>query len=173
MLSEGAISNWIGVYLLEDKAATGALAAAGYTIFTLTETLARFAGDRANERIGPVRLVRAGSALFAAGLIVVLLSPNVWFSIAGLILAGIGISPINPLAFSAVGHSGSDNGSGGQAIGRFTTLSYGGLLGGPAIIGAIAQAVGLPLALASTLVAVALIAVAAPATGRIRVSLPG
>jgi len=138
MLAEGAISSWIGVYLLEHKATTGALAAAGYTVFTLTETLARFAGDRVNERIGPVRLIRAGALLFASGLVVVLLSPNVWLSIAGLVLAGIGISPINPLAFSAVGHSGSEDESAGHAIGHFTTLSYGGLLGGPAIIGAIA-----------------------------------
>jgi MFS family permease len=165
MLSEGAISNWIGVYLLEHKAATGALAAVGYTVFTLTETLARFVGDRVQERIGAVRLVRAGTLLFAIGLAITLLGPNVWLSIGGLVLLGAGISPINPVAFSAVGHAGEEDTSAGTAIGHYTTLSYGGVLGGPAVVGGLAQLVGLPVALASTLVPIGLIAYAAPATG--------
>lgn len=156
MLSEGAISNWIGVYLREHKEATVALAALSYTVFTFTETLARFAGDRALERVGAVRLIRASTALFAAGLAITLLSPNIWFSMGGLVLIGIGISPINPVAFGAVGHTG--DGASGTAIGHYTTLSYGGVLGGPAVIGGLAQAVGLPVALASTLMPIGLIA---------------
>lgn len=166
MLAEGAVSNWISIYLADHKGAPAAVAAAAYAIFTLTETLARFAGDRTNELIGPVRLVWAGTALFTVGLLTTLLSPNVWVALCGLVLAGIGIAPINPLAFSAVGHSGTDNGAAGAAIGHYTTLSYGGLLGGPVIIGALAELAGLPLALAFTLVPVAFIAVAAPAVGR-------
>lgn len=166
MLSEGAISNWIGVYLLEHKAATAAVAALGYTIFTLTETLTRFVGDRLNERIGAVRLVRAGTAVFAIGLAITLLSPSLPVSIGGLVLVGIGISPINPVAFSAVGHLGEEDGAASTAIGHYTTLSYGGVLGGPAVVGGLAQAVGLPVALASTLVPIGLIAAGAPATGR-------
>jgi MFS family permease len=167
MLAEGAISNWIGVYLLEHKAAAASLAALAYTVFTLTETLARFAGDRVNERIGAVRLLRAGALLFAIGLAITLLSPNVWLSIGGLVLTGIGIAPINPVAFSAVGHRGEETGTAGTAIGHYTTLSYGGVLGGPALIGGIAQVVGLPIALAFTLLPIALIAGGARAAGHV------
>jgi MFS family permease len=163
MLSEGAISNWIGVYLLEHKAASGALAALGYTVFTFTETLTRFAGDRIHARVGAVRLIRSGTVLFAVGLVVTLLSANVWLSIAGLVLVGAGISPINPVAFSAVGH-GSQSDEAGTVLGHYTTLSYGGVLGGPAVVGGLAQLVGLPVALACTLVPIGLIAYGAPAT---------
>ncbi|MFI6079154.1 MFS transporter [Actinoplanes sp. NPDC051343] len=166
MLAEGAVSNWIGVFLRDYKDAAAALAAAGYTVFTLTETLARYAGDRATERLGPVRLVWAACSLFAVGLLVILLSPGPWLAMAGLVLAGVGIAPINPLAFSAVGHSTADESASGTAIGHYTTLSYGGLLGGPAVIGAVAEWAGLPAALAFTLVAIAIIAVAAPALAR-------
>jgi MFS family permease len=166
MLTEGAVSNWIGVFLRDYKDAAAALAAAGYTVFTLTETLARYAADRVTERLGPVRLVWAASSLFAVGLLVILLSPSPWLAMAGLVLAGVGIAPINPLAFSAVGHSTADEADSGTAIGHYTTLSYGGLLGGPAVIGAVAAWTDLPAALALTLVAVAFIAVAAPALGR-------
>jgi MFS family permease len=165
MLAEGAVSNWVGVYLLDHKGAVAATASAAYTVFTLTETLARLAGDRATERFGPVRLVGAGTVLFTAGLLITLLSSDVWVAIGGLVLAGIGVAPINPLAFSAVGHLSADDGRTASAIGHFTTLSYGGLLGGPAIIGAVASFAGLPLALAVTLIPMAFIAVTAPALG--------
>lgn len=164
MLSEGAISNWVGVFLLQHKQATAALAALGYTVFTLTETLARFAGDRVLERVGAVRLVRAGTALFAIGLVITLLGPDVWLSMGGLVLIGIGISPVNPVAFSAVGHGGErDDGASGTAIGHYTTLSYGGVLGGPTVVGGLAQVVGLPAALAATLAPIGLIACGARA----------
>jgi MFS family permease len=166
MLAEGAISNWIGVYLRDYKEAAAALAAAGYTVFTLTETVARYAGDRANERLGPVRLVWVGCALFTAGLLVVLLSPGPWLVLAGLVLAGAGIAPINPLAFSAVGLGAADEASAGTAIGHYTTLSYGGLLGGPVLIGTVAELTSLPSALAVTVLAIVLVAVAAPALAR-------
>lgn len=172
MLSEGAISNWAGVYLLEHKEATAGLAALGYTVFALSETLARFAGDRALVRVGAVRLVRAGTALFAVGLAITLLSPNAWLSMGGLVLIGIGISPINPVAFSAIGHAGDEDGT---AIGHYTTLSYGGVLGGPAVVGGLARVVGLPAALVSTLVPMGLIAYGARAfrTGLLPTAEPG
>jgi MFS family permease len=138
------------------------VAALGYTVFTCGETLTRFAGDRAQERFGPVRLIGAGATLFAAGLLIILLSPSPWISIAGLAVAGVGIAPVNPIAFSAAGHCGGTDS--GVAIGHYTTLSYGGVLGGPALVGALADGFGLGTALACLLVPAAVILLGAKAT---------
>jgi fucose permease len=158
MLSEGAVSNWAGVYLREYKDAAPALAAAGYTVFTVAEMLARFAGDRVQLRAGPARLVRVSALIFCGGLVLVLLGPSVWTAIGGLALVGIGIAPMNPVAFSAVGRSGGDDGT---SVSHYTTLSYTGILAGPAIIGGLAEAFGLPIALATLLVPLILIGVGA------------
>lgn len=171
MLCEGAISNWSAVFLRDELAATAAVASLGYSVFTVVETLTRLIGDRARRRIGPVPLVRISVALAAAGLALVLLgSPmnSVWLAIVGFGALGAGLAVLNPIVFSAVGHgSVADTGStdtAGEAIAHYTTMSYGGVLGGPAIVGWMSGAMGLTAALACLFVPLVGIAVFAKLT---------
>ncbi|HWH00246.1 MAG TPA: MFS transporter [Pilimelia sp.] len=161
MLSEGAVSNWVGILLRDHQSTSTALAAAGYTVFTAAETAARFAGDRVQQRIGVERLVRGSAALFCGGMLLLLLAPVPWASIAGLALVGVGIAPMNPAALSAVGSESASARSDGTAVARFTTLSYAGILAGPPIIGGLAELVGLPLALSFLMVPLLMIGVGA------------
>lgn len=173
MLSEGAVSNWVGVYLRHHQAASAALAAAGYTIFTIAETVARLTGDRIQERIGVSRLVRGSAVLFCAGMLLFLLAPSPWVSIAGLALVGVGIAPMNPAAVSAVGSDSASARSDGIAVARFTTMSYAGILAGPAIIGGLAHLVGLPLALSLLIIPLLLIGLGARIFVHRPVATPG
>ncbi|HEX6352614.1 MFS transporter [Actinophytocola sp.] len=159
MLCEGAISNWSAVFLHDELAATAAVASLGYSVFTVVETATRLVGDGVRRRVGPVPVVRVSVALAIAGLALVLLgSPSdiVWLAIVGFGLLGAGLAVLNPIVFSAVGHgSVQDTGSAdtaGAAIAHYTTMSYGGVLAGPAIVGWLSGAMGLTAALACLLV---------------------
>src|SRR5256885_16792098 len=70
------------------RARRAVAAALGFGAFSLAMTAGRFAGDRMVARFGPVRVLRASSALAAAGLAVALL---------------IGSAPIAPIGFGTVG----------------------------------------------------------------------
>jgi MFS family permease len=171
MLAEGAISNWSAVFLHDELAATAAVASLGYSVFTIVETATRLIGDGVRRRVGPVPLVRVSVALAIAGLALVLLGAPadvVWLAIVGFGLLGAGLAVLNPIVFSAVGHgSVQDSGSAdsaGEAIAHYTTMSYGGVLAGPAVVGWLSGAMGLTAALACLLVPLIGIAVFAKLT---------
>ena len=168
MLCEGAISNWSAVFLHDELATSAALASIGYSVFTITETATRMVGDGIRRRIGPVQLVRVTALLAMAGLALVLLGSAAWLAIVGFGVLGAGLAILNPIIFSAVGHgSVRDSGSAdstGTAIAHYTTLSYGGVLAGPAVVGWLSGPIGLTAALACLLVPMAGIAVFARIT---------
>lgn len=171
MLCEGAISNWSAVFLHDELATTAAVASLGYAVFTVVETATRLVGDGMLRRFGPVLLVRVSVGLAVVGLSLVLLGAPadvVWLAIVGFGALGAGLAVLNPIVFSAVGHgSVQDSGSAdtaGGAIAHYTTISYGGVLAGPAVVGWLSGAMGLTAALACLLVPLAAIAVFAKVT---------
>ena len=61
LLAEGAAADWSAVYLSDSLGATAAVAALGYTGFSLAMATSRAIGDRLNQRVGPVALARGGA----------------------------------------------------------------------------------------------------------------
>ena len=74
LLAEGAAADWSAVYLSHSLGATAAVAALGYTGFSLAMAASRLVGDRLNGRFGPVALARGGGLLAAAALALALVS---------------------------------------------------------------------------------------------------
>jgi MFS family permease len=107
-------------------------------------TLGRLCGDRLADRWGPLRFVRVSSAAAALGWAVALFLDSVPAALVGLVLLGFGLSSVVPNVFSKA----SRVGRAGPAIAVVTFCGYGGMLAGPAAIGGLAGAVGLPAALA-------------------------
>jgi predicted MFS family arabinose efflux permease len=158
LLAEGAAENWSAVFLRQDRHAEAALATAGYLVFTLVQFGGRVIGDRVHRWWGPVKLVRRGAAVAAAGLCLELTAPDPAWAIVGIGIYSLGLSGLVPIVFGAVGHgSAAEHGASGvtAAVARFTTLSYLGYLLGPAAIGWLAQGVGLTWALSSVLIILA------------------
>jgi MFS family permease len=118
------------------------VAAASTTGFSLTLTIARFAGDPLVERFGVVRTVRAGGVVAALGGLLVVLSPNAAVAITGFGMLGLGIAVVVPLAFAAAGHKGPNA---SRAIAGVATVTYTSGLVAPSLIGAIAQATSLTM----------------------------
>jgi fucose permease len=167
MITEGAMGDWGGVYLRGDLGAAAGVAALAFAAFAAGMTIARVTGDWVNERIGPTRLLRWGSALAAVslGTLLVLASPVA--ALAGLVLVGIGVANGVPLLFSAAGAGGVE--TSGPSIAAVSSMGSLGFLVGPPFIGILADATSLPLALTSLVAATAVVAVLA---GRVTARAP-
>ena len=138
------------MYLASVLGSGPGVAAAGYAVFSAAMTIGRLSGDWLTVRVGRVRLMRIGAVLAAAGLSAALLIGTVPAALAGFVCVGAGFSVAVPLVFSAAGRL--DSRSAGPGLAAVTTAGYLGFLAGPPIIGFVAQAFTLPLALAIVVV---------------------
>jgi MFS family permease len=138
---EGSIADWSGVFLKEHFHATDGLAPLALSAFSVMMLGARLVGDRLKARYGAQRLVVSGAMLGAAGLFFAVLSPNAYFGLVGFAIAGLGLALVFPFVFSAAGADGP------MALAGVATMAYSGSLMGPPVIGAIAQGVGMQVAI--------------------------
>jgi predicted MFS family arabinose efflux permease len=144
MLAEGAIGDWSGIYLRHTTGASPAAAATAFTGFSLGMAVARLGGDFVNTRIGPERLLRAGTALVAITLGAVLLIGQTVPAVLGFVLCGLGIANAVPLLFTAAGRIDPP----GPSLAAAFTLGYTGFIVGPPVIGVLSDQTGLPRTLA-------------------------
>lgn len=163
LLTEGAMADWIAIFLRDALRAGAATAAAGYAVFSAAMATGRLFGDWVTDRLGPVRLVRSGAVLGAAGLSVALLAPVSAGALAGFAVVGLGFAAIVPNVFAASARIPSM--SPGAGIAAVTTMGYSGFLIGPPLIGWLAEWIGLRQAL---FVLVALTSAAALLAGSVR-----
>ncbi|MCA8878471.1 MAG: MFS transporter [Rhodobacteraceae bacterium] len=141
-IGEGAMADWSAVFLTRVAGATEAQAALGYAAYSAAMVAMRLAGDRVVLWFGPVRAVRTGGLLAAAGALVALTLATPATAILGFMVMGLGYAVVMPLAFGRAARD--PNLSAGRAIASVATLGYGGVLIGPPVIGAVAAAFSLP-----------------------------
>jgi MFS family permease len=149
---EGALSDWGALHLREHLHAAPALAAAGYAGFSSAMALGRLAGGRLVAAVGERRLLVGGALVAAVGALTAVWTTSLPVALGGFVLVGLGLANVFPLAIARAGALGGPSG-----VALSTTVGYTGLLGGPPVIGFLAQHAGLPTALAT----VALMAVLA------------
>jgi predicted MFS family arabinose efflux permease len=149
MLGEGAMANWSTHYMLRIASADSAFAPMGLVAFSLAMMTARFLGDRVRDRMGDRQLLISSSTVAVAGLALALLIPHPIVVLIGMMLVGLGLSVVVPIAYSTAGNT--PDLAPGVGIGMVTTIGYGGLLLGPPIIGFLADWQDLRFALAFTL----------------------
>jgi MFS family permease len=171
MVCEGAALGWGGIFLHETRGAALPLAAAAITAYTGGQTAGRLIGDRLTLRLGAGTLFRSGAALATAGFAVAVLSRHPYAAVAGFALAGLGMSVLIPLTFSAIGAL--PGAATAALVSRFTTFTYAGILLGPALIGWAAQVAGLAPTLAALIPMLAVLAVLSPVRGQYRRTRPG
>jgi MFS family permease len=149
---EGALTDWGALHLRENLAAAPVLAAAGYAGFSLAMAAARLAGGQLVILLGERRLLVGGSLRAAAGALTAVTTSSLPIALGGYAVVGLGLANVFPLAIARAGALGGPSG-----VALATTVGYTGLLGGPPVIGFLAEHAGLPVALAT----VALLAVVA------------
>jgi predicted MFS family arabinose efflux permease len=144
-MAEGAMLDWSALFLRDFRDVAASAAGVGYACFSIAMASGRLIGDRMIQRLGPVRMVRFGAALAAAGFAVVAIVPWATASLIGFVLIGLGASNIVPVMFSAAGRL--PGASPAMSLAAVTVLGYAGLLIGPALIGFISNASSLAWAM--------------------------
>lgn len=155
---EGAVVTWSGVFLYENLGASLGTAALGYVAFNLCQTSGRLVGDRLLARHSAPVLITLGTLAAAGGLTLTVLSPWPALAIAGFAVMGLGLATPLPVLYSVVGHLGADGAGAAGSLARFTTMTYSGILLAPALIGGLAQLIGLTWTLAALIPVLCLVA---------------
>ena len=145
MIGEGAMADWIAIYLRDTLHTTEAFAALGYSAFSASMAAGRLFGDWFTHEWGPARFARILALTATAGLTLALLAPGLGAALVGFALTGLGYSVIVPLVFSASGRV--PGVSPGLGIAAVSTTGFFGFLVGPPLIGYLADATSLRLAL--------------------------
>jgi MFS family permease len=165
MLAEGTANDWSVLHVSSVLDAPEATAALAYGFFAAAMTIGRLLTDRVVARFGQVAVVRYGSAIAAAGLLLTSLTTSVPLAIAGWTVFGIGLSGTVPQLFGAAGHADRENA--GANVSRVAGVGYLGMLAGPAVIGPMTNLMPLNLTflliVAFCLVAVASAGILSPA----------
>jgi MFS family permease len=157
MVPEGAVLDWGALYLRNELSASVTLSGFAFAAFSLAMSVMRFAGDVIRDRFGAVTTLRACAVVAIAGLLLAGFAPTASVAIIGFALAGVGISNLVPIAFSAAGNlPGIASGVGLSVV---TTMGYSGILVAPSAVGFVAEHTGLaPVFIGlSTLILVALV----------------
>ena len=165
-LTEGAMLDWSGVFLVGQRGVPTTLAGLGYALFSIAMVAGRLAGDRIIAAWGGVRTILAGAALTAAGFAWLVLVPGL-AAAAGFLAIGLGAATRVPILFSAAGRQQAMPPT--LAVAAMVTIGYAGVLAGPAIVGFVAQATSLPFAFVSLAVAMLIV----PVFGRIARDIDG
>jgi MFS family permease len=164
LVIEGASADWSGVYLKDELGTGPAVAALGFTAFSVTMTLGRLFGDRLVMAAGAVRLVRTGGVVAALGFGLALLTARPAAALVGFACLGAGMASIVPIVFRAAGNV--PGVAAGVSLAAVSTIGYLGFIAGPPIIGGLAELVGLPAALGAVVLLALGVAALAPTTAR-------
>ncbi len=159
MSTEGAVLDWSALHLKASLSLGPGLAATGFAAFSASMAAGRFAGDWLRGHIGAVTLVRGSAFLAAAGLAVALVAPAAWLAVAGFAAVGFGMANLVPIFFGAAGQTPGQ--APGTAIAAVATMGYTGFLAGPPLIGFVADASSLAVALGLIVLACLAIGIAA------------
>jgi MFS family permease len=145
MLCEGASADWASVYLRGSIHVGAAVAGLGYTAFALMMVIVRLSGNRLAGRFRRERLLPALAVVATAGFTAGLLTGRAATVIAGFGCLGIGLALVIPTVNSAAGRL--PGVSPGTAIAMVSAWGWAGFVFGPPVIGQLAAATSLTMAL--------------------------
>ncbi len=158
--AEGAIWDWSAVYLRNELAASPAFAALGFGVGSGAMAIGRLRGDAWVARRGPSRVMRISGVVSAGGLLLATVWPSPVVACLGFALAGIGLANTVPILFGAAARV--PGVAAGAGLASVVSLGYAAFLGGPPLVGNVAQATSLRVGLALVGAFAALLAVFGP-----------
>ena len=148
---EDAGASWSALYLRDELAAGAAAAGLGFVALSVAMTVGRLTGDRVVDRFGQRRVVRAGGALTAAGMGLALAVPSIPTTLLGFALAGLGVATLVPAVYHAADElPGLPRGLGLAIVNWLLRIGF---LLSPLLIGVVADATSLRVALVTVVLA--------------------
>ena len=165
-LAEGAGSNWISLAVIDRHHTTAAVGTLAYAAFLTAVTLGRWLGPMVVDRLERPATLRAAACSASLGVVLFAFGPGLWTGFAGALFWGAGSALGFPVGLSA----GSDDPVRAAArVGVITSIGYCGFVGGPPLIGFLAERTALAPAL---LLVAALMAASVALAGAVRATPP-
>jgi MFS family permease len=145
LLAEGEMFHWSGIYLRDTLGLAAVVGGSGVAVFYGAHAAGRLAIGWLVGRAGNRRTLVGSGALAAVGMAFSLATTVPALVVGGFLLVGVGLAAVAPLAFSVAGNMVPERA--GSAVSVVTTIGYGGFLLGPPLMGGLAEAIGLRVAL--------------------------
>jgi MFS family permease len=161
---EFALSFWLASYLNVSVSIAKATAVALVSILYASNLAGRLLASRLARGHSAERLLAGALGVVSCGLPFLLAATGLPAAVAGIILSGAGIGALFPLTSSL--HVQARGGTADSALGEILSVAALGQMGGPLLVGAIAQAAGLRAGLAVMLPALTFLAAAGLALHR-------
>jgi len=148
-LAEGSAGDWVALAMADGHGSSNAVGAIGYGIFVSAMTIGRFAGTVVLDKYGRVNVLRVGAAMAVVGLGLFVFAPTQEIALSALLLWGLGSALGFPVAMSAAS---DDPERAAARVSVVSTVGYGAFLGGPPLLGLLAEHVGVLHSLLAVLV---------------------
>jgi len=136
MFNEGAVEHWSNLFLFDTFHASESQAGLGFVFFSFTMTLGRFFGDGISKKIGAIRTISYGCSIALVAYLLILVS-NLYISVLGFGILGLGLSVIIPEIFRIAGQTKGVHTS--VAISVVSGIGFVGFLIGPVLLGLISN----------------------------------
>ena len=164
VFAEGSVADWSAVYLRDSLGTPLGFAALGLVFYAAAMGLTRLFVDAMSRRFGPVFVLRAGGLVAAVGWGVCLTINRPVPALIGFAALGAGLAAVSPLTVGAAARTPGIKR--GTALAALSTVGTLGFLAGSPIIGGLAEATSLRLALYLLVLMTLGVAVLAPAVKR-------
>ncbi len=143
-LAEGSATDWLALAVVDGFSARNAVGALAFGTFVAAMSVMRLAGTALLDRYGRVPVLRGCAGLALAGLLLFGLAPSLPLAMVGVVAWGLGAALGFPVGMSAAS---DDPARAAARVSVVSTIGYMAFLGGPPLIGLLAERVGYRTAL--------------------------
>jgi fucose permease len=148
-LVEGAANDWLALALVDGYGTSHAVAAIGFGVFVTAMTVGRVLGTWVLDRFGRVVVLRTCIGLAIAGVAVFVTGDSLPLALLAAALWGLGASLGFPVGMSAAA---DDERFAAERVSVVASIGYLAFLGGPPLIGLLADRIGILQALSVLIV---------------------
>jgi MFS family permease len=139
-LCEGIANDWLALSLVDGYDVPHAAGSAAFAVFVTAMTVGRLVGGSVTTRFGRVATLRGTAVLVVIGSSLVVLSPVTAGAYVGAVIWGLGASLGFPMGMTAAG---DDPRKAAARLSVVSSIGYAAFLGGPPLIGSLADHVGI------------------------------
>ena len=141
LFAEGALLDWSAVYFRDELRTSATVAALGFGVGSAAMAVGRLSGDGVTVRLGREGTIRLSGILTGGGLLFAVATVSPIGAFIGFGIAGLGLANAVPVFFATAAEvPGVSSGAGIAAV---ASMGYAAFLGGPPIVGNIAQVTSL------------------------------
>jgi MFS family permease len=137
-LAEGASNDWLAIAFVDDFGVSPTVAGLGFATLLAAMTAIRFFGGKIADRFGKARTLQVLAFAGVVGLLLIILSHNIYLAFVGAVLWGCGVALGFPLFLSAAGEG--ENSA--RRVAFVASAGYLAFLVGPPLLGFLGQTWG-------------------------------